>query len=269
MKKILFPTDFSETAANAFRYALNLAELLNARIDLMTVYHLPINDAGRVPPDSIERMLQEKKAQALAKIKEFSAGAPAEYLGKVRADYGLFIAQEITDVARREKYDLLMMGTKGQHNPLEKILGSVTTQTLMNATCPVFAIPQGAQFDGIDHIAYATDFRPTDEHAVEHLMELAGELGANVHFVHIDTKAKIGAMEETIELEDYPFSFTEFTIINKTSVTDGLDQYIHEKRIDLLALFIPRRRLWERLFHNSFTKKMTFHTRLPLLVFKE
>lgn len=269
MKKILFPTDFSETAAYAFQYALQLAELLEARIDLMTVYHLPINDAGRVPPDSIERMLQEKKASALAKIKEFSAGAPADRIGRVRADYGLFIAQEITDAARRESYDLIVMGTKGQHNPLEKILGSVTTQTVMNASCPVFAIPQGASFNGIDHIAYATDFRPTDEHAVERLMELAGELGANVHFVHIDTKAKIGVMEDAIELENYPFNFTEFTIINKASVTEGLDQYVREKHIDLLALFIPRRRLWERLFHTSFTKKMTFHTKLPLLVFRE
>lgn len=269
MKKILFPTDFSETAANAFEYALQLADRLEGRLDLMTVYHLPINDAGRVPPDSIERMLQEKKAQAMAKIKGFAEGAPAERIGKVRADYGLFIAQEITDAARREGYDLIIMGTKGQHNPLEKVLGSVTTQTLMNAPCPVFAIPQDAAFTEIEHIAYATDFRPTDEHAVNTLMELAGELAAQVHFIHIDTKAKIGGMEEEIELEEYPFNFTDFTILNKASITDGLDNYMREKHIDLLALFIPRRRLWERLFHTSFTKKMTFHTKLPLLVFRE
>ena len=269
MKRILLPTDFSKASENAFLYALQLAEKIQARIDIMTVYHLPINDAGRVPPESIERMLQEKKAQVMENIRNFTQGVPPERLGKVRSDYGLFVAQEITDAARREKYDLIIMGTKGQHNQLEKIMGSVTTQTLMNASCPVMAIPEGADYADIEHIAYATDFRPTDEQAVEQLMEIARLLGASVHFIHIDRKAKIGEMEDSIELEEYPFRFTEFTIINKASIVEGIDDYIRKKGIDMLAIFIPRRRLWERLFHSSFTKKMAFHTKIPLLVFHE
>ncbi|MEG0697085.1 MAG: universal stress protein, partial [Algoriella sp.] len=37
MTKILFPTDFSDTANNAFLYALNLAKVLNAEIRLISV----------------------------------------------------------------------------------------------------------------------------------------------------------------------------------------------------------------------------------------
>ena len=269
MKKILFPTDFSKAAENAFRYALKLADRLDARIDIMTVYHLPINEAGRVPSDSVDRMLEEKKAQIMEKIRRFTQEAPAGRLGKVRTDYGIFIAQEVSDAALREDYSLVVMGTKGQHNQLEKILGSVTTQVMMNAPCPVLAIPEAAEFVDIEHIAYATDFNLTDEPAVGQLMKFAGALGASVHFVHIDKKAKVGQMEDSFELKEYPFSFTEFTIINKASVIEGVDEYIRKKKIDLLAIFIPRRRLWEKLFHNSFTKRMTFHTKIPLLVFRE
>lgn len=40
MLRILLPTDFSPPALNAFRYATNLATLINGRIDLVHV-HLP------------------------------------------------------------------------------------------------------------------------------------------------------------------------------------------------------------------------------------
>jgi hypothetical protein len=65
----------------------------------------------------------------------------------------------------------------------------------------------------------------------------------------------------------YPYHFTDFSVINNYSVMEGLDDYMVKRDIDWLALFIPQRRLLERLFHTSFTKRMTFHTTVPLLVF--
>ncbi len=268
MKKILFPTDFSETAINAFRYTVQLAEKLDARIDLMSVYHLPISDAGRVPPDYIERMLKEKREQVEEKIRQFSSEVPPERLGSFRTDYGLFVAQEVVDAAQRNGYDLIAMGTKGEHNQLEKMLGSVTTRTMMQAPCPVLAIPMDADFQQIENIAYATDFKPTDEHAVDQLLDVAGRLDAAVHFVHINTHGHPGDLEDQVELKEYPFKFTDFFVISNPSPMEALDVYIKQKHIDLLALFIPRRRLWERLFHSSFTKRMTFHVKIPLLVFR-
>ena len=44
MKKIVFPTDFSEVATNAFRYALELAKQYHAEIILLHTYELPIAD---------------------------------------------------------------------------------------------------------------------------------------------------------------------------------------------------------------------------------
>lgn len=269
MKNILFPTDFSETAKNAFQYALQLANETEARITVMAVYHLPINEAGRVQPDEIQHMLRDKKQQILDKIDDFVQDAPEARLArKHRADYGLFIAQEIADAARHEGFDLIVMGTKGTHNQLEKILGSVTTHTMMQASCPVLAVPQGAEFSDIENIAYATNFRPTDELAIGQLMEFAGRMSAAVHFVHINTAADSSELEDQFDLQDYPFKFTEFSVINNPSIVEGIEEYVKRKHIDLLALYIPHRRLWERLFHTSISKKMTFHTKIPLMSFK-
>ena len=267
MNKILFPTDFSETADNAFEYALALAKDLAARVDLLNIYHLPFAAASDVPVEMIQKMLDEKKENVQEKLEGLVERYPSEHFGQTKAVNGVFISQEITDIAKNQLYELIVMGTKGEHNRIEKILGSITTHTMMQAPCPVLAVPEGVPYRKIRKIAYATDFHLSDEHAVEQLMSFAGTLKAEVHFVHVTTDPEEGSMEDLVVVENHPFEFTYFTVVNNHSVMGGLDRYIQEKNVDMLALFIPRRRLWERLFHTSFTKRMTFHTKTPLLVF--
>jgi nucleotide-binding universal stress UspA family protein len=267
MKKILFPTDFSEAAKNAFQAALKVARQMGAQLDVVSVFHLPFTDASSVPPEMIQKMLEESRQSCERNLAEFTAAADPGILGKTEALYGVFISTEVTDYAKYNHYDLIVMGTKGERNALEKMMGSVTTQTMMHAPCPVLAIPLESQAQKFTRIAYATAFEKSDNHAVEELLAFSRTIGASVHFVHVETDPDIGSEGEMIEMKEYPVYFSDFTIVNSHEITKGLDQFIQEKDMDILALFIPKRRLWERLFHQSITKKMTFHTKVPLLIF--
>ncbi len=268
MKKILFPTDFSEAASNAFQYAVALASEIGAKIDLAHVYYLPFADSTSVSAEYMAEMLDEKEKAIIERMKTFAGEENLDSINKFLPIYGLLIPPEILNIAKN-KYDLLVMGTRGEHHSqVEKIIGSVTTHTITHAPCPVLAIPGEAQWKGIRHIAYATNFNPKDDQAVVQLISFAEELGAKVHFVHIETKADIGKTADSISLENYPYDFTDFFIINNPSVIEGMEQYLKEKEIELLALFSPERSLWERLFHSSFTKKMAFHSKTPILVLK-
>lgn len=270
MKKILFPTDFSTAAENAFSYAISLAEEIDAKIDVVHIYHLPFVDATNVPPEYIEEMLAEKQNVVRAKLREFTEKHPSDRIDREMTVYGLFIPQEIKDLIEDNDYDLVVMGTKGEHHSqIEKIMGSVTTHTMMQAPCPVLAVPFDASWKDIRRIAYATNFEPKDTKAAGQLMNFASALAAEVHFVHIETSPAIGKMEDYISLANYPYTFTDFAIVNSPSVIEGVEHYVKDRKIDLLALFIPERRLWEKLFHNSFTKKMAFHSKMPILVFHE
>ena len=268
MKKILFPTDFSETATQAFQYAIGLAKDLKGVLDVMAVYHLPMADAGNIPPEYTERLLTEKKKEVHEKLMAFASKCPKNQMGNLRTDYGLFIAQEIADTARFGQYDLIVMGTKGERNSIQKMLGSVTTHLMMQAPCPVLAIPGDAQYQGIRQVAYATDFQPSEQLAVKKLFQFARALEAKVQFVHV-TKGPSHSREDLFLPEKYPEAFHAFHQIKSPSVMEGLDQFIQEKDIDLLAIYIPKRRLWERLFHQRFSKHMTFHTNVPLFVFHQ
>jgi nucleotide-binding universal stress UspA family protein len=266
---ILFPTDFSEAAQHAFDYTVKLAEALDTQIDLMSVYHLPVGDASRITYHQIDEMLRQRQGEVMKKLNELADSAPAKRIGQMRVDYGMFVYQEIVDVASKNGHQLIAMGTKGERNAFEKLLGSVTTHTMMNAPCPVLAIPMDAQYSPVKNIAYATNFEPSDEQAIEKLNGLSEELKAKLHFLHVDTAKKYGLTEHYVMVEDYPRPFSDFSVINHESATEGIDEYLKDHDIDWLALFLPDRKFWERLLHRSFTKRMTFHSKVPTLVFGE
>lgn len=248
---------------------MKLAKDIDAKVDVVNIYSLPFADSGSMVPEYVDSMLEEKKKNVEFKLAEFTTGSHNGNLGDAKAQYGIFVYQDITDLAKLEDYDLIVMGTKGERNLFEKIMGSVTTHTMMNAPCPVLAVPEKARYTPIKSIAYATDFAPKDEPVINELVKISESIGAKVHFVHVETEPAIGDMKETIEIDKYPFETTDFALLNRKTVMEGLDTYIENKKIDLLAMFMPRRRLWERVFHRSFTKQMTFHSRTPLLVFHE
>lgn len=269
MKKILFPTDFSEASVNAFKYACKLAENVDTKIDVITVFHLPASDVADLPPNYYTRLIEEQGDILGEKLQKFVQNGNSEVVDNKEVIYGMFVPQEITSYAASRGHDLIIMGTKGSHNLMEKLMGSISTHTMMQAPCPVLAVPEAAVFEPVTRIAYATDFSLNDAHSVKKLIGIAQRLGAETFFVHVETDGAVGKMGDTIEIEHYPFEYSDFSVVNSTSIMEGLDNYMEEKEIDWLSLFMPRRRLWERLFHSSFTRKMTFHTKKPVLVFHE
>lgn len=266
MKKILFPTDFSSSAANALEFTLQLAKEFSATVDVLHLYQVQMWLEGDMAPEMVLQRMEQLAKQAEEDIRSFIQPFPAEHIGKTMAIQSSTIAREIVNQAQMGQYDAIFMGMQGEHATLEKIMGSVTTRTLSQAKCPILAIPAEASYQRISKIAYATDLDTSDQAAVEQLMTFAGLLGAEVHFVHIETQPQLGEMEDQVQLENYPFEFIDFTILNNPSVVKGLDLYTEEKGIQVLALFKPKRPLWDRIFHNSVSKRLAFHSEIPLLV---
>lgn len=267
MKKILFPTDFSPVALNAYKYAVALATQVGASIDLLHVSPVPISSSEEyVHPRQFQAILNAEEKQVRKKIEEFCKLTPFNNIGKKMALHSLFEDQVLIDQSSEGHYDLIIMGTKGERNRLNKFMGSTTTRTMMNASCPVLAIPENAKFEGIKQIAYATAMNSNDKHFLAELTKFGTQLKAEMQFLHVSSDPEAGA-DEKVVLPDYSSKFVNFSVVSNPSVMEGVDEFISKNKVDVLALYIPKRGLWERLFHSSFTKKMTFHTETPLLVF--
>ena len=271
MKKILCPVDFSENSKNALRYALELATLWDTQVDLIHIYHLEAADAAAVPYHQVEVLLEAQKTEIDRQFVDFTADLDTGRIGYFLKAYGIFTGLEIAAATREGEYALVVMGTRGERSSLEKLLGTVTTDLMTRSHCPVMAIPANAAFEAIKAVAYAVDTTAFDPVSgtttpLEGLLSFTTSVGARLHVVHVAPEKGTGKDVE-LQVNDYPVPQATYAVINDESVEKGLDVYVRDHSIQVLAMYIRKRRLWERLFHKSHTRAMTFHTRIPLLVF--
>ncbi len=136
IKTILHPTDFSQSARQAFRLACSLARDHGARLIVVHVTGpAHANLYGGVP---VTRQLQEHERdleERLHRLKPRHFKLPVEF----RMEKGV-AAEEILRVARETNSGLIVMGTHGRTGLNRMLMGSVAEQVLRKAACPVLAV---------------------------------------------------------------------------------------------------------------------------------
>lgn len=266
MKTILVPTDFSKAASNAAEYAANLAKEINANVVLFHVYHVPVS-VSEVPimvitPDELQKNNEahlKKEATHLSK----KTGVEVRYRVKMG-----FAMDEI--LAEEKNATLIVMGMKGANKLSEALMGSTTTATLRKATVPVLVIPEKAKYKKPEKIVFACDYDSrTDVHTLDALKKLMKTFGSKIYIVNVKQKMETVSMEEAVagvKLEnklndvEHIYYFPE-----KEDLVEGINEFVQEYQTDWIAIIPHRYSLMERLFHKSISKKMAFHTHVPLL----
>lgn len=281
VNRILFPTDFSETAQNAFRYCLILADKLNANIQLLHVIY-PEYEVMDIPVMAAAAT-QDKVAAAKSVMKTFvehgltqvQIGYEFAHIPNIQSDIELGVpVNTICQVAKRENIELVVMGTKGTHNTLERIFGSITTGVVGRACVPVWVIPEKATFNGINIVAFATDLNEADSVHIMKIGKLFEPFSAILHCVHVNIGHSI---EKILDLANLEKTFTnnspviqiKFHQIPGDSVVESLENFMEIQDVNVLVMYHPHYAFFERLFHRSFTRKMALETEIPLLVLKE
>lgn len=135
--KILFATDFSPASEAALRYASSLARDSGAKLLIVHVEEPPLAyGAGEMYIDPIE-IMRPGLEKVLQRVQPTAPGVPHEHhllLGDP--------AQELVDLAQREKVDLIVMGTHGRTGLSRLLMGSVAEEVVRKAPCPVFTLKQ-------------------------------------------------------------------------------------------------------------------------------
>ncbi len=134
-KKVLVASDFSPIANRALEYARSLAHAFGASV---TVLHV-------VPP-----VLQVEgiDAAGVAREAESWARRQAEKLSN-ESDRVVIVhgtpAECIVREARRQRADLIVLGSRGLSGWKKWILGSVAQQVIQSAPCPVLVVSKGVR----------------------------------------------------------------------------------------------------------------------------
>jgi nucleotide-binding universal stress UspA family protein len=138
MEKIIYPTDGSKTAKKALEFAAHIAKATNAKILVLSVVDVKLKGLPHVMES---QMKQELKKQALRIANEAKNELKKEGLeAKSKTAVGN-PSEEIVKLARKEKADLIVMGTHGITGLARVIIGSVADYVIREAHCPVVLVP--------------------------------------------------------------------------------------------------------------------------------
>lgn len=273
MEKIIVPVDFSSTSSWGFYYAYNIAKEIGAELVVVHLYWPPYVETT-YPASLIQSIINEKETEVLKHLKA-ATQAPLGDKESVKVTYVVQVGSEhsIVDVAESEKADLIVMGTHGAGKALDKVWGTNTANVIQNATCPVLAIPIGATYEGVESIAYATDFDDQDTELLYQLTLIAVAIKAQLHCVHINqADAPYDDKKETAFRALFEENFADlpvtYSVWSANEIEDGLETFCRINKVSILAMLTHKKNLWEKVFgEKSITKKMTMQTKLPLLAF--
>jgi universal stress protein A len=140
LKKILVPTDFSETSKKAVQYALRFAEQFGCEIALLYVVEpaTPVIGAPLAvePVTEKDELSMAEKELAVLAAESHTNGAHS-VSSFVRVGHA---PNEITKVARDLDVDLIIIATHGYTSWRHLCMGSTTERVVRTAPCPVLVV---------------------------------------------------------------------------------------------------------------------------------
>lgn len=273
MKRILAPTDFSDTARNAVEYAVSLALQANAELILFHAYHAsPL--AVDVPLDNITlEEIHARSDQSLQAIRREILHRHGDTLTVECVSRCGFAVDEIADFALEYDADLVVMGMQGAGYISETVIGSITTALLREAPCPVLVIDRHVKFADIRRIVLACDYvQPPRREALDALKDFAGLFTSPWVYV-VNVVGKNAVLVSSLESRNRPrvsaclnHEGHSFHSVEDTDVVAGLKRFAQEKQADLVVMVPRRYSFWRGIFYAPLIKRMAFHTSVPLLV---
>lgn len=272
MKRILFPTDFSDTATNAFVHALEFAKMVDGELILLHSFELPVFDNQFVPENYmvIFESLQLSQFEMFKdEIPKLRAIAEERNLAQIKLSHRLMdgdLVYNIRTAIKEDKIDYVIMGTEGATGWAEFFYGSNTANVLTDIKVPLLSIPAQAIYKPLKTIGFTTRFRPKDKKALKEVIAIAKLAHAKVKCLYVKTSDS-DVDKQTIKEWENDFAQEEvaFFVVSSDEVKETILDFVLYKEIDLLTMLTYKRGFFEGIFNPSLTKKFATSFEVPIL----
>lgn len=261
MHRVIIPVDFSETSLNAARYtARMLAGKEDATAILYTNYESP-DDAD------ITFNYQESLK------KEFLRTGVKNVI--CESEMGGDLIDNIARMAHTIRATLVVMGITGKSAVRQAMFGSNTLKLVDRNLYPVMIIPPDATYNGINNVAFASDFRNVEDTTPAPLITAVLEMfDPKLHIVNVNKEIYVSLPEE-IQAEkailEQMFSRfrTECYFITMNDFYQAIDNFVKDYQIDILITIPKHQSNSTSLFKVSHTKRLAYHSHIPILAAHE
>ncbi len=271
MKKILVPCDFSDSAVQAFIFALQMVQQSKGEIILLHVIELPVLHITMLGPTLYfeENYLKDIKLSAEKNFKELKAKWTNDGI-KVRSLIAQGpITKTITRIAEENKVDLIVMGTKGATGFEEFLVGSNTEKVVRFSPLPVLAVRKSQELSHIKNIVFPTTLDPNQNKLLTHIKALQNFFSARLHLLLVNTPHNMKrTIDEKDMMEGYAkdFDLQNYTINTRNDFyeSDAIMNFTVKIKADMIAMGTHSRKGLAHLISGSVAEEVVNHMDCPI-----
>jgi nucleotide-binding universal stress UspA family protein len=141
LRKVLVPTDFSESARHAFSYGVSFAREYKAELVLLhVVENLTVGYASDLVPVPMAEVFQEISGYAKAELAKLADEAKQKGVAVSELVAQGKPSAEIIRHAAENDVDMIVLGTHGKGMLDQALFGSTTERVVRRAPCPVLTV---------------------------------------------------------------------------------------------------------------------------------
>jgi nucleotide-binding universal stress UspA family protein len=286
-KLFIVPLDFSNASENAAKYAVDLAATLSSSVKLIHTYMVP-----QIHPVSLDDtdVLTETVYSSLASLRKTGEEKLTDirdrltkYMNSKNINVPVetyqvngFIDETTLFQAEHEKAGLIVLGLSSPKQELFDTINENVMQIVKRSKIPVLVVPENAVKKPAGKpkkILYVSNFDESDFMAIQKLIGFVEKENVQIHCLHLESKENPWDKVKMEGLKNYFHKANEhvtlkFDTMVATDSVVAIDQYIKVNQVDLLAITRLKHNFVTRLLYPEITKRLIFHTQVPLLVFR-
>lgn len=275
MQTILVLTDYSDAAFHAIEYACMLSRYAGSR-RLILLNVIPQVKPFSPSPSILQHdhdLVEESHRQmnVLADNIRPMVGENTQ-LDTLVEDVDL--GREINAFCRSFQVDLVVMGITGRATVEKVLIGSNTMRMINSCDTPLLIVPGKASSDPPHRVVLAVDVHDKDRSMKEEsLQDICSHIQPHLMVLNVAHKEKYDpALREEITNLHQLFDryMAEYHYTDHPDTAEGISDFVRQHKADMV-ITVHRKddRVLKQLFRKSISKRLAWHTTVPLLVLPE
>ncbi|HEX5168377.1 MAG TPA: universal stress protein [Cyclobacteriaceae bacterium] len=270
MKKIIIPIDFSPYSASAARTGLYLARRTGAELHFFHVVTGP-EEWSRlsVKRQQADPRMEASLVDAQLKMEKFVTNPIFRGINIITHIKTGIPYQQIVELSKSEKADLLIMGAHGAGESHTIFIGSTAQRVIRIAPCPVLSVKKNFTPGHFKKILFPSNFEEDVQSSFRTILKLATLLKSSIEMTFINTPLNfIDTETSEMRMKKFPLGKSDVKIksfvYNDYNKETGIANAAKKADANMIAM-VTHNRKGKPGYLLGITETLLFQTETPVL----